>query len=193
MSDDTMISIDALGITKEELAERVVKRIAEQMLSHFYSDPDGDETDEPTEFRRVIEKRVTARIDEAVDQIAAKNVLPNVGEYVENMCLQETNKWGEAKGKKLTFIEYLIARAEAYLTEKVSFEGKAKGEDHFSWKGTQTRVAYLVHKHLQYSIETAMKAALQDANSAIVGGLEETIKIKLDEIRRQLKVTVKTK
>ncbi len=192
MSKDTLISIDALGITKEDLAVRVVDRIAEQMLSHLYSDPDGDETDEPTEFRRVIEKRVTARIDEAVDQIAAKNVLPNIAEYIENLCLQQTNKWGEAKGKKLTFIEYLIERAEAYLTEKVSYDGKAKGEDHFSWTGTQTRVTYLVNKHLQYSIETAMKAALKDANSAIVEGLEETIKIKLNEVRKKLKVTVKT-
>jgi hypothetical protein len=50
----------------------------------------------------------------------------------------------------------------------------------------------MIDKHLHFSIESAMKSAVSNANSAIVGGLEETVKIKLAEIAKSLKVTVKT-
>ena len=42
-----------------------------------------------------------------------------------------------------------------------------------------------------YSIKTAMEKALADANSAIVGGLEKTVKMKLEEVAAKLKMTVK--
>lgn len=93
----------------------------------------------------------------------------------------------------MSFLEYLVDRAEAYLTEKVSFDGKTKAESRgYSWNGTQTRLSYLVDRHLHYSIEKAMKNALANANKAIVQGLEDTVKLKLGEIQKSLKVTVKT-
>jgi hypothetical protein len=56
-----------------------------------------------------------------------------------------------------------------------------------------TRITYLVNHHLQYSIETAMKKALANANSSIVQGIEGAVKIALANATAALQVTVKTK
>ncbi len=77
------------------------------------------------------------------------------------------------------------------MTEKVDSSGKTKEESgSYSFSGTQTRVAHMIHRHLHFNIETAMKEALATANGSIVKGLEETVKLKLAEIAKALKVTV---
>jgi hypothetical protein len=187
------LDIEALGFTKEELRQRVIDTIASNLLNELVSEPGGEEDYKQTKLAKQLKAAVMQRTDEAVAALADKYVIPNATQYLENLCLQETNKWGEKTQKKLTFIEYLVKRAEAYLTEEVSYDGKVKGQDGYQWRASGTRISYLIHSHLQYSIETAMKAALSDANKTIVGGLEQAVKIKLAEIAAQLKVDVKTK
>lgn len=187
-------TLEALGLTKEEIIERIADRVSERLLESTYCDEDGDEGSMPSSFARAMQERIKAKIGEAIDGIAGRHVLPNVETYVENLCLQETNRWGEKTGKSLTFIEYLIERAEAYLAEEVDFEGKTKSESRgYSWSKSQTRVAHLVHRHLHYSIETAMKNAIENANKVIVGGLQKTIEIKLQEVAEKLRVSVASK
>lgn len=183
--------IEALGLSKEELAERVVQRAAEQLLGDLVHDEDGEPHQPPSRFAEAMRSRIKVQIDKSIEDIAARNVLPNVGSYIENLCLQETNRWGEKVAASLTFTEYLVKRAETYLTEQVDYNGKGKSEtDGYGWRGTQTRITHLVHAHLHYSIETAMKAAVAEANKAIVGGIQETVRLKLNEAAAKLKVTV---
>ena len=187
------LNLKAIGITEEELQQRVIDQLCRQIMQSSGLDADGDDYFDESPFARKIAKAVEKQVSDTVAAVAEKHVLPNVAAYVENLSLQETNKWGEKTGKSLTFTEYLIERAEKYLTEQVSFEGKAQGEDSYNWRGAQTRIAYLVNKHLQYSIETAMKEAVKNANAVIVKGLEETVKIKLQEVANALKVGVTVK
>jgi hypothetical protein len=194
------LTIESLGISKEELIERVVERITESVMTEkvrggYGGDDDyDDERELETPFAQHLNKAVLSKINQAIDAIAQKHVLPNVTEHLEKLTLQETNQWGEKKGKALTFIEYLVWRAEQYMTEQVDLNGKNKEEsrDAYHWRGAQSRVTHLVHEHLHYSIETAMKQALQAANSQIVKGLEETCKTQLAEIATKLNVQVKT-
>lgn len=189
------IDLESLGFTKEELQERAIARIVDAVMTDRVYDHDDDcEYERHSQFREDLKKRVKARIDEKVDELAQKFVLPNVSQYIETLTLQTTNQWGEKKAEPLTFVEYLVQRAEAYMTEKVSYDGKSKGESGgYSWTGTQTRITYLVHQHLHYSIETAMKDALKVATGAIAKGINETARLKLSEIAESLKVDVKTK
>lgn len=190
----TALTIEALGLSKDELADRIVDRAAAQLLETVTYDDEERAYLKDSDFQRQLKERIRQRIDQSIDEIAAKNVLPNVAAYVEGLCLQETNKWGEKTGQPRTFTEYLVAKAEAYLTEKVDYEGKAKAESgSYSWNGTQTRITHLVHKHLHYGIETAMKDAVKNANAVIVGGIEQAVRIKLQEVGAALKVEVKTK
>lgn len=187
------LNLKSLGFTQEELQEKVIERLCEQATSIIRYDEEGEEYTVKTNFSQKLNEVVQKHINDTIMAIAEKHVLPKVGEYIENLILQETNQWGEARGKPITFIEYLVQRAETYMTEKVNYEGKSKAQSAgFSWSGTQTRLSHLIHEHLHYSISTAMEKALKDANSHIVEGLEKTVKIKLEEISKGLKIGLKT-
>jgi len=184
------LNLETLGFTKEELQQRVVDQLCKELTSDLDYE-EGMEFPVDSKFGKKLQRVVEAHIDRKIQEIAENHIFPKVSEYIENLTLQETNKWGEVKGTSLTFVEYMVQRAEAYMTEKVNYEGKAKGENIYSWTGTQTRLSRLIHQHLHYRIENAMQTALKDANSHIVKGLEETIKIKLKEISDSLKVGLK--
>jgi hypothetical protein len=177
------LTLEELGVTQEKLLDMVVDRFVDT----FAIDGDGFET----KVAKECQKQVGVAVDAAIAKLAEQHILPNVAQYIENVTLQETTKWGEKKGEPKTFIEYLIARAENYLTETVDYEGRAKAErETYSWSGKQTRITFLVHQHLQYSIENAMKAALVEANSQIANGIAETVKLKLGEITQKLSAKV---
>lgn len=191
------LTLESLGLSKEEIQNRVVQRLADDLKGKY--EYDTDEEGRPIQYweksslyKQVVEQ-VTKRADEAVAKLAETYILPRVSSFVEGLCLTETNKWGEKTGGTLTFTEYLVKKAEEYLTEKVNYNGKSKSEESYSWTGTQTRLTFLVHQHLHYSIESAMKDAVKNANAVIVRGLEETVKMKLSEIASQLKVNTQTK
>lgn len=187
------LDLQSLGFTKEELQNRVVDQVSKSILSNVGWDDEDGNYDVDSKFTKTIKTRVLKHIDDTINALAEKHVLPNVAAYIENLTITETNHWGEKKGTTVTFIEYLTQRAEAYMQERVNHSGKGKGEDSYSWTGAQTRITYLVNTHLHFSIERAMKDALQIANSAIAKGIEETVKVKLGEITAGLKVAVTTK
>lgn len=174
--------IETLGLSQEELQEMAVERIARDFLSH-----DGGE------LQSRLENRIYEHADAAVARLADDHVLPKVGEFIENLVLQKTNDWGEKKGEALTFVEYLIRRADSYMGERVNSKGKTKEEDSYSWRGTQTRLSAMIDGHLHHEIDTAMKEALTIATKSLGRDLAETAKIKLAEISAKLKVEVATK
>ncbi len=188
------LSLAALGITQEDLQQRVVDQIVAQVMSTEYSDEDGEAVFRTSEFAKGLDAAVKERINAQVAKIAEQHVLPKVGEFVESICLQETNKWGEKTGRKMTLTEYMAERADAYLREQVNFDGKSKTEgDSYSWRGTQTRITHLVHQHLHYDVERAIKEGLTNANKVIGDGIRQTVALKLAEVSNALKIEVKTK
>lgn len=189
------IDLAALGITQAELQDRVIERVCEQLLTGIGYDPEGEgEFTTASAFHRQIQARIQAQITDTINAIAEREILPNVASFIENLILQETNSWGEKQGAPVTFIEYLVKRAEAYMQEKVDFKGMDKANSgSYSWTGTQTRITHLVHAHLHYSIETAMKEALNVATGSIAKGIHETARLKLNEIAASMKVQVATK
>lgn len=178
---------EQIGITQEELQERVVDGLVERILGQPVEDDEG------RVLRRTVmdeaEKRATEAINAKVDAIAAAHILPRIEAMIEGLVLQQTNKWGEKTGEPLTFVEYLIERAEQFIKAPVDFEGKAKDEKGYggSWKPSTSRVAFMIERHLQYSIETALETVLKDANSKLAEGIEQAVKIKLNEISLALK------
>lgn len=187
------INLKELGFTKEELQDRVIDRICQQVMSGVSYDEDGLPMERQSQFSRKLNERVAKQINDSIDKLAKKHVLPNVASYIEKLCLEETNKWGEKKGTKVTFIEYLVKRAEEYMQEQVNYEGKGKRADDYNFRGDQTRITFLVHDHLSNQIKIAMQDAMKVATSSIAIGIQETVKIKLAEVLGKLSVDVKTK
>ncbi len=181
-----------LGLNEEQIIDKVVGQIADQMLYGKIEDLDYDEMQDggSTQFRHAVDALLKKRIDAAVECVANKHTLPNITEYLENFCIQKTNEWGESKGEPVTFVEYLTQRAEAYIAEPVDLDGNSKGESRFgNWRMATTRVTHLIDKHLRREIDKAMKSAIEDANKSIAGGLNEAVKIAINN----LKVHVDTK
>jgi hypothetical protein len=186
-------ALAALGISREEVLDRIVEQSVRSVLERNYFDEDGELAGAGSSaLAQRMAALIKERIDAALAAVIEKNILPNAATYIENVTLQATNHWGEKTGKSVTFLEYLTQRAEAYLTEQVDSRGKTKEQESYSWRGVQPRIAHLVHEHLHYSIEAAMKVALKNANEAIVGGLAEAVTQKLGEVAKALKVEVKT-
>lgn len=189
----TSIDIEALGLSRDEIAERIVQRAADRLLEGWGVDEDGDTYRTDSRLARKLQAAIAKQIDAKVEELAEKTVLPMIGDSVENLCLQETNRWGEKTGEKLTFREYLVKRAEQYMLEDVNFEGKPQGRDSYSWSKASTRVAFMVNSHLHYSIESAMQEAVANANSQVKDGIEKAVKIALGKIVTSLKVTTETR
>lgn len=188
-----MLTIEELGISTDELIDRVVDRITDSVLNSTSVDEDGEPWSRDSAFRKKLEDLVIKKIDTTVTAIADKQVLPQVAEIINGLTLSETNKWGEKKKEPLTFIEYLEQRASHYLSEKVDFNGKSKEESNgYSWSGTQTRLTHMVHSHLHYSVESAMKSSLNAVTGSLTESIAETAKIKLNEMAKTMSLTFKT-
>ncbi len=186
------IDFESLGFTEEELQSKVIEKLCDQVMHGLRFDEEGDNYEDTT-FAKRLYAATRKHIDDSIDAIAEKHVLPSVESHIEKTVLIATNKWGEATGKSLTFTEYLVARAEKWMAEEVDHHGKPKDKrSSYSWKGKQPRIAHMIHDHLHVRIEKAMKSALEIANNAIVGGIQETTKRKLEEISQNLQATIKT-
>jgi hypothetical protein len=186
-------TLEALGFTKEEVFQRVVDTIVRDLTQSRYEDEDGDHYFGESEFKRGVDKAVRKAIDAKVTAVADTHITPRVSELIDNVTLQQTNSWGEKTGSPVTFTEYLVQRAEAYMVEPLSFDGKTKGESSsYGWSAKTTRVAYMVDRHLHYSIDTAMKKALADANTTIAKGLNDAVTTAIKNITVQVKTEVKS-
>jgi hypothetical protein len=187
------VTLESLGFTKEDLQERLIERLAEQILAGKSFDEDGEEYYDDSQFKKQLEEHLRKHVTTTIEAIGEKHVLPNVTSYIENLVLQTTNKWGEKTGSPVTFIEYLVQRAEAYIQEEVNHDGKSKEQDSYNFRKYGTRIAYMIEKHLHYHINSAMEQALKTANSAIAGGIEKAVKIQLEKILEGIKVGIQVK
>lgn len=187
------ITLEALGFTKQELEEKLINQLCAQFLETTCADEDGEEVRVRSSFQRKLEAKITDMIDASITQLADKHILPNVSAYIEALCLQKTNQWGEKVGTKLTFIEYLVQQADAYMREPVNYEGKPKGTDSYSWTQRNTRIGHMVNEHLHYSVERAMKEAFTKANGSVAKGLEEALLTALHSFTNNIKVTTEAK
>lgn len=189
---DAAATLALIGITREEFREVIIDR-AVSNIDRYFGNEDWADTGG---HKHSITAHIRGTVQKCVDAYMVKNIDPIVKEKIETIVFEATNKWGERidGAPKKTFREFLIDRAEKFLREEVNFEGKSRDDMHGSyWTKSQSRVSHLVHQYLHYRVETAMKEAVKNANTVIVAGIEETVKIKLTEIASALKIDVKTK
>lgn len=192
------MDLKELGFTREEIEEKLLARVSRDILKELRVDVDEDgETKEyyaKSTFAKTLVEYLQSHLDSKVEEVAEKYLLPQIIGKAEALVLQPTNKWGEKQGEPTTLTEYMVKQAEKYITEKVDYNGKSKEENRgYSFEGKQTRIAHMINRHLHYTIENAVKKALGDANSILTKGIEETVKIQLEEVSKKLKIGVKTK
>lgn len=185
--------LKTLGINKDEALRLVVERAASKLLTGKFIDEDGNTITDDTPLHQLLQKKIKDQIDEVANRVIGEAIGPRIEQMILDVHLQRTNQWGEKKGEPITFTEYVVHRAEKYMTAKVSWDGLTKEESRnsLSWKGQQTRIAYLINRHIHNAIEQGVKATLKDATSYIAQGLAETTRMKLTEAAAALKIDPK--
>lgn len=191
-----MIDLQELGLSEAEIQNRVVDAICKQLLTERVTGRDYDHEQDydyasESQFAKQLEKRVTDTIDATVKKIGDAHILPNIEAHIEKLTLQKTTSWGEKQGDPKTFVEYMVERAESYMTEEVNHSGKTKKQDSYSWRKAGTRIEHEIDKYLQYTITTAMKKILAEANNILADGIKKGVEIRLNDMVKSLTVTVK--
>lgn len=183
-----------IGLKQEELQDRVVEALCEQLLASALSDEDGESVARKSPLRQKLDEEIKKRIDAGVSGIGERHIMPLVASKLESFVIQQTNTWGEAKGAPVTFVEYLVRRADQYMRDEVDSEGRSQPEvsdyNRSSWRKAGTRITQAVDKHLHHNIETAMKTILTDANKTLAEAMKTAVEIKLNEVVKSVKLSV---
>ncbi len=186
-------TLKALGISPEELGERIVEQCVEALLNSTGFNP---ETEEETRYESKFKKEIQARIQKAVDEkiaaLAAVHLIPRVGEMIESADMRKTNGYGEPKSPPMTFKEYIAHRAEAYMSENVNYHGKSKEEDNdsYNWRSEGPRLTVLMRGYIRDTLEKHAKAAVTDVNKVIAKNLEKAALDAITAAAAALKVSV---
>ena len=185
-----MLDLESLGITKKELQDRVVDRIVYDLRYDNHIDDEGRERKTYSGFEDKIKEDVLKRADEVIQKLGEKYVLPNIMEYLEKFSFQKTNEYGQKKGEPITFVEYIVKQADAYLKEDVDRDGKSAEQNKtYGFHAHSTRLVYIIDKYLQDSIQKAMVQAVGLADKTFAESLSRSVELALQNI----KVTVNTK
>jgi hypothetical protein len=192
------IDLADLGITKEDLVDRLVGSLTERLLSEQgirvqSTIPDAEDDDEPemvtfSPLGQALHGRVERAIAEAVDKVAARHVIDNLEEHLAGLDMTPTNRWGERQAEKMTLREWIDQRIDGWLRERVDYNGRSKREG--SGGGADTpRVVYLIDQHLKHAIGSKIEAALKRLNTEV--GESFAAVVKEQGGKRADKLTVK--
>lgn len=187
-----LASLEALGITKADLIERIVdKAVSELMESHGFDEDDNERTYE-SQFKREINKRIQQAVDAKITTLANEHLVPRVGEMIEAADMRQTNRYGEPKSPPMTFKEYIASRAEVYMSEEVDINGLSKEEksDSYNWRSCGPRLTVLMRLYIKDTLEKNAKAAVNNVNEAIAKGLQKAAADAIATAAANLKVAV---
>ena len=188
------INLEALGLTTEDIAERVVDAAVEAILYEtIAADDSGYKTHRISRIMEQVKAQIKAAVDAKISEIAATHVLPKIGEMISGVALQETNRFGESIGKPLTFIEYLAHRAETYMSEPVDKSGRSKAESdqQYDWKPAGPRLTVLMRMELKESLDRAAKSAVTEVNKALAEMLQQSAATAIAAAAKDAAVNIK--
>ena len=185
-------TLEGLGISAEELGNRIVDQAVEVLLSGVGFNPETEEeTRYETRFKREISERLQKAVDAKIASLAEVHLIPKVGEMIENANLQKTNNYGEKKGASMTFIEYIVSRASAYMSEEVNIDCKSKEEDDsYNWRSCGPRLTVLMRRYIKDTLETHAKKAMTDVNKELAKGIEKAAIDAISKAASSVKVSV---
>lgn len=177
------ISLKDLGLSEAQLKSAVIERMVDRIF-------DNEDICEGN-FKADVNIRVKEKLDEAINNIALQNVMPNFDRLIGEFQIQETNQFGDKKGEPITFTEYLTARAIDYMKEPVNYQGKTQKEDSYSWRKHSERMAWMVNKHVDLHIKRALEEAFKHADGILKDGLSKAFDAELKKFAQTFTLQAK--
>lgn len=187
--------LQAVGLTPEELQQRVVVHVSEMLLKQYEYDPeDNSSYSVASRFAKQAQENIKAAIDLKFEQVAREIIVPMISEQVDNLIIQRTSQYGEKKGAAVTFLEYLTERVDQILTEPVDAQGRTKAEcerARDSWYAGKTNmvtnlIGAEVDKQISRFAQDMARTALDQVKEALVTGLAATF----DEAKAKTKISI---
>lgn len=152
----TTEQLQQLGITKEEILERITDRIL--------SDGMGEEGFEHA--KREIVKGYKEGIEKAINHVISKECAEAL-----TMEFQPVNMWGEKTGQPTTVRDLFVKKCQDWWTQKVDGAGNPTTDSY----GRKTMVQFQVEKAVAEIANNEMKAAMQsvvaDAKAALANSI----------------------
>ena len=192
-------TLEALGVSAEDLAERIIDQAVHALLYSTGFNPDTEEeVTYENKFKKAIEAKIQQAVDTKIAAIASEHILPRVGEMIEKADMRKTNRYGEPQTPSMTFKEYIAHRAESYMTEAVNYFGdskadlEAKNESTYNWSSSGPRLSVLMKLYIKDSMEKAAKTAVTDVNAVIAKNIEKAAKDAIASTLANLKVRIAT-
>lgn len=125
-------------------------------------------------------------------RLAEQHLLPRVNQQIEEVVLQQTNSWGKPVAPGMSFVEYLVQRAEAFMVEPVDNNGKTQVEESYNWRKAGPRLSIMINKYINITLTNAVAKALSDTNTLIGKALAQSVNAALAEVVGKVSVAVQT-
>jgi len=180
-------------MTQDELQERVVAKIVEDLLQTWTTDDDdGGDYQVASKLRTGLEAGVREAIDAKVNTVCERHIVPMVEQMVDTITIQPTNRYGEPKSEPLTFIEYITKMGREWLLQSVDYQGCAVGDrDYSSGNGKNpTRLQKIVGDKVEKAIGETLTDATKAVKDTFVPMLETVVRDKLAEISTSLNIGI---
>lgn len=170
MDKDTL---KMLGITRKDILDRLVDKLAEELLSESHEDNGGG-------LAIAVEKELQKRMSDAVSSALANITAPTIAEAIKTFKLTETNTWGEPKKEPKTFTEYLMDHAKEFLAQPVKYNGET--DTGYSSDKKHTRLVFLAKQSVEKEVLEAVKKMFLEAHQTINAGLMAAIRSEMSNL-----------
>ncbi len=191
------LSCEDFGLTKEEMLDRLITKMAESFLGMDMENegPSEDSRFSKTTVLKHIQNMIKEQVEKSVSAIADEHVLPRVDEIITGMVIQTTNQFGEKKGSSKTLTEFVVETAENYLSEEVDSQGKNRKQATqygSTFKPAQNRLMHAVNSHIKDKLNTALTNATKDVHKTFSDGVALAVDKMLKDMRVSFMATVKS-
>jgi hypothetical protein len=150
------LDLEALGLTSEDLIERVIDRLVENVYS--YNDSFNDMV------KQTVREKVADKVDAAVTKALSEALTAALDETVTPVDI-----WGNRTSSDTTIRQALAARAQSFWFEKIDKDGRP------SSYGGKPRYEWLIDKKLHEEFT----AAVAENAEAIVAEFRKAMKADL--------------
>lgn len=185
-------SCEQLGITKEEMQERIVQAIATTLITSretMWTEWDEEEEgDVPTSFGKKMQEHIEKTLQERLDLMFAQFVKPGLHDVIDKMTFQESNRWGEPRKEAETFKEFFARVMEEHLKEDVDSKGQTRAGAKRSG-----RTFYKEGTRLEVAIGHYLNSHVRDAVNGIVAEGDKQMSILLKDLITETMVTAAKK